>query len=178
MVLIGTDRLRVRPIEAADEPHLRGYAGRGDYCPYAPIEPDQPESLNRYVKERIRPDGLDDGTAMALAIVPGGTGHMVGTISLTVQPFPVPIGHLDFTLDPDFRGRGYMTEALAAVIPMAFREFGLLRISAVCDVDNLASQNVLDRIGLKQTKRMAEHLMVKDIKRDAFLYILDAEAPG
>lgn len=177
MVFIGTDRLRVRPIEAADEPRVLGYAGREDYCPYVPIDPGQPETLSAYVKDQIRPEGLDAGTALALAIVPGGLTHVVGTIRLTVEPFPVPIGQLDFTLDPDYRGQGYMTEALLGVLPSAFRDFGLLRISVLSDVDNLDCHKVLERIGMRNEKRVADFRTVKGEKRDAFLYVLDAAAP-
>ena len=177
MVLIGTDRLRVRPIEAADEPHVRGYAAREDYCPYVPIDPGKPESVAAYVRGQINPEGLESGTAMALAIVPGGVDRVVGTITLTVEPFPLPIGQLDFTLDPDFRGRGYMTEALEAVLPVAFRDLGLLRLCAASDVDNVDCRNLLERIGMTQAKRVAEYRTVRGEKRDAFLYVLDAKAP-
>ncbi len=177
MVLIGTDRLRVRPIEAADEPHVLCYAAREDYCPYVPIDPERPESVAAYVSDQIRPDGAGDGAAMALAIVPGGVGRPVGTIKLTVEPFPVPIGQLDFTLDPEFRGLGYMTEALTGVLPVAFRDLGLLRLCAASDVDNLDCQKVLERIGMHQAKRIPEYHTVHGQKRDAFLYVMDAQAP-
>lgn len=178
MVLIGTDRLRVRPVEAADEPHVRGYAAREDYCPYVPIDPTQPDSLTRYVRNQVQPDGLKDGTALALAIVPGGAGRPVGTISLTVEPFPVPVGQLDFTLDPDYRGRGYMTEALQGVLPLAFRELGLLRLCAASDVDHEECHKVLERIGMQKARRLPAYRTVRGEKRDAFLYVLDAKAPN
>ena len=177
MVLIGTDRLRVRPIEAADEPHVRSYAGREDYCPYAPIEPAEPESVAAYVHDQTRPDGVESGTALALAIVPGGVDRPVGTIKLTVEPFPVPIGQLECTLDPDFRGRGYMTEALEGVLPVAFRDLGLLRLCAASDVDNDDCRKLLERIGMHQAKRLPEYRTVHGEKRDAFLYVLDAQPP-
>lgn len=161
-------------MEAADEPHVRGYAAREDYCPYAPIDPEQPESLAAYVHKQIRPEGLGDGVALALAILPGGASRPVGTISVTVEPFPVPVGQLDFTLDPDFRGRGYMTEALQGVLPLAFRQLGLLRLCAASDVDHVDCQKVLERVGMHQAKRLAEYRTVRGEKRDAFLYALDA----
>ena len=175
MVLIGTDRLRVRPIEAADEPHVRCYAGREDYCPYLPVDPKQPETVVSYVRQQISPGGLDAGNALALAIVPGGVDRPVGTITVSVEPFPVPIGQLEFTLDPEYRGRGYMTEALESVLPLAFRDLGLLRICAASDVDNVDCQNVLERVGMQQTKRLPEYRTVNGEKRDAFLYVLDAK---
>lgn len=46
-------------------------------------------------------------------------------------------------------GRGYATEAAAAVLRFGFEETGLERIVAVTHTENTASQKVIEKIGLK-----------------------------
>lgn len=156
---------------------MRGYAGRADFCPFAPIDPAQPDSLSSYVRERLQPEGLEDGTALALAIVPGGVSRLVGTITLTLDPFPIPVGRLECTLDPDYRGKGYMTEALQAVLPTAIREMGVLRLCAEADAENQACCNLLERIGLERIKTLSKTRKLRGELRDGILYAIDLKSP-
>jgi ribosomal-protein-alanine N-acetyltransferase len=57
---------------------------------------------------------------------------------------------IGYGIDPAFQGKGYMTEAAKALIAWAFREPGCLAVVAR-DVMrwNIASQKVLDRVGMK-----------------------------
>jgi len=48
-------------------------------------------------------------------------------------------------------GRGLATEAVAAALDHGFRHLGLARIVAITDRRNLASQRVLQKIGLRPT---------------------------
>jgi len=54
-------------------------------------------------------------------------------------------------LAPDCWGRGYATEALAAVVAYAFETLGLQRLVAVVDEPNHASQRLMGRVGFTPT---------------------------
>ncbi|MDQ3870967.1 MAG: GNAT family N-acetyltransferase, partial [Chloroflexota bacterium] len=49
----------------------------------------------------------------------------------------------------DLRGRGYATEAARALVDFAFGPMRLARIVATTDRDNLASQAVMRRLGMR-----------------------------
>ncbi|MEZ5428701.1 MAG: GNAT family N-acetyltransferase [Pyrinomonadaceae bacterium] len=51
-------------------------------------------------------------------------------------------------------GKGFATEAAAAVLEFGFREAGLEEIVAVTHPENIASQNVLQKIGLRFEKEI------------------------
>jgi [ribosomal protein S5]-alanine N-acetyltransferase len=53
-----------------------------------------------------------------------------------------------FALTPSFWGKGYMTEALRAVIAFEFAQRGTSRITATCATDNVASARVLEKAGM------------------------------
>jgi predicted acetyltransferase len=77
---------------------------------------------------------LDDGTfcgAINLRFVPGSDA----------LPDYVP-GHICYAVVPWKRRRGYATQALALMLPIA-REVGLRRVEITCDEDNEASRWVI-----------------------------------
>jgi len=63
--------------------------------------------------------------------------------------FSVEIG---YGMVEAFRGKGYMTEAVYALVQWAFSMHidGLLYIIATTNVDNLPSQRVLEKVGFRQ----------------------------
>lgn len=55
-------------------------------------------------------------------------------------------GHIGYDVRPSARGRGHGTAMLAAVLPRV-RELGIDPALITCDVDNVASQRVIERNG-------------------------------
>jgi RimJ/RimL family protein N-acetyltransferase len=82
------------------------------------------------------------------AIVDQATGLAAGTAML--KPLPNGEGEIEvgWRLHPDSWGRGYATEAGAALVAAGFDE-GLDEIWAVTNLDNPASMNVCRRIGMR-----------------------------
>ena len=75
-------------------------------------------------------------------------GRPIGICGLVRRDFldDVDIG---FALLPAFRGKGYAREAARAVMSHA-RDLGLDRILAITSQDNVASQRLLERLGLRE----------------------------
>ncbi len=56
---------------------------------------------------------------------------------------------IGFALLPDFEKMGYALEAALRIKKAAFEEFGIEAISAVTSKENVASQKLLEKLGLK-----------------------------
>ena len=65
------------------------------------------------------------------------------------------IVQVGFTLDKPAWGRGYGTEMGRAVLRYGFADLALPRIAGIANLDNLASQNVLRKIGLRRNGERA-----------------------
>lgn len=59
----------------------------------------------------------------------------------------IQVGYL---LYPEFWGRGYATEMCVAVLRYGFTTMGLPRIHAITDLDNVNSQHVLAKAGMRR----------------------------
>jgi [ribosomal protein S5]-alanine N-acetyltransferase len=61
---------------------------------------------------------------------------------------------LGYSLLPEFRGRGYATEAAAALVEHARRDFGMRRLAAIVDPENVPSVRVLRAVGMTFERRI------------------------
>ena len=57
-------------------------------------------------------------------------------------------GHIGYSVVPAKRRRGYATEALRQLLPIA-RQHGLRRVSLTCDADNAPSRRVAEANGFQ-----------------------------
>jgi ribosomal-protein-alanine N-acetyltransferase len=68
--------------------------------------------------------------------------------------------------------RGYMTDAVKAVLPFAFTTLGLHRLEAACLPHNHPSQRVLEKAGFKREGMARRYLKINGIWQDHDLFAL------
>ncbi|MFB6878848.1 GNAT family N-acetyltransferase [Streptomyces sp. NPDC056323] len=85
---------------------------------------------------------------------------------------------LGFTLGTQWQGHGYATEAVRAVLRDLFERRGLHRVSAECDVRNLNSQRLLERVGFLREGLRPQHTWIKGEWTDDLLYGLLSDVWG
>jgi len=73
---------------------------------------------------------------------------------------------IGYWLGREHGGQGYMTEALQALLPHAFRTLSLNRLEAACLPDNLRSKAVLARLGFQQEGLARSYLRINGRWRD------------
>ncbi|QKX54170.1 uncharacterized protein TRUGW13939_01254 [Talaromyces rugulosus] len=76
-------------------------------------------------------------------------GERIGEINLSrrTSNFPLDIG---FAFLPEYRGKGYGTEAATRIIRYWKDEFGIIEICGLVSDKNMASRKLLEKIGLKE----------------------------
>lgn len=78
----------------------------------------------------------------------------IGTLGTKGGPDPEGAVEIGYGLIPSARGRGFMTEAVAAMLT-ELREVGIRRVTAETDPDNTASHRVLERCGFARVDEVA-----------------------
>ncbi len=71
-------------------------------------------------------------------------------------------GTIGYALHPDVQGRGLAAEAAAELLVIGFRELRLRRITADAYADNIASNRVLRRIGMRHEATTRAKSLGKD----------------
>jgi ribosomal-protein-alanine N-acetyltransferase len=79
-------------------------------------------------------------------VIEKSSGKTIGSCGFAVLP---EIGKIDlgYLLAQNAWGKGYATEIAAATIDYGFKKLGFREIIAMTDIENTASQNVLEKIG-------------------------------
>lgn len=145
-----TKRLELRPVRDEDIDRILEYRNLPEVTHWLLRTEVEPASF-RAAWRRAAEDPDDHSVAVTL------DGLVIGTVSLELvdgmgQPGlpPRTEAQLGYIFDPAQSGRGYATEAVAAVVAHAFERLGVRRITAGCFADNLASVRVLEKIGMRR----------------------------
>ena len=77
------------------------------------------------------------------------TGEIVGNCGFPHIIFKNRCGEVNYCVTLQHRGRGLALEALMALLGFGFGDIGLIRIQARCDLDNLSSERVMLKAGMR-----------------------------
>jgi RimJ/RimL family protein N-acetyltransferase len=85
-------------------------------------------------------------------------GELCGAVGLTIEPAHRR-AELGYWIGRPFWGRGYATQAAAAVMAIGFGEMGLRRIYATHLTRNPASGRVLEKLGMRPEGILRQHVL-------------------
>ena len=94
-------------------------------------------------------DSYADPAFYHWAIVPRDLDEPIGTISVVSKNEKTKTVHIGYCIGEAWWQKGYMSEALAAVIAYFFGEVGVLRIESQHDPQNPASGRVMQKCGMR-----------------------------
>src|SRR3954447_10704677 len=152
-----TARLELRAMTAGDVDDIHAYQSRADVCRYLPFEPrNREEVAGKVASHAAALELADDGDHWDLAVE--HEGRLIGDLYFSLKSAASAKAEIGWTLHPDHCGRGYMTEAAAAVLDIAFDELGLHRVSAVLDARNDRSAALCRRLGMRQEAHFVEDI--------------------
>lgn len=89
-------------------------------------------------------------------------GVVIGTVSLFEVDLFNESCEIGYSLGSRWCGKGYMTEAVSAVIDFAIHDLQMHRVQATCHPDNTASQRILEKVGMRFEGVMRDSQKNKD----------------
>ena len=111
------------------------------------------------------------GTALPLLIFRREDNALLGAITLdNIRRGPAQAGTLGYWVGASHARRGYMREAIEAVVHHAFAQLDLSRIEAACLPGNAASRGVLEKTGFKYEGVAQSYLQINGRWRNHVLY--------
>lgn len=154
--LLQTARLLLREIAEGDAADLLTIHGDAEHMKWFGSDPlqdiDGAKNLVRaFAKWRQEPAS---GTRWGLELA--GTPGLIGTCGLFRWNRTWRTCVVGYEISPLHQGRGYMKEALAAILAFGFREMELNRLEAQVHPENRASLALLKAFGFVEEGRMRE----------------------
>ena len=120
------------------------------------------QALNKY----------ENGQAMDWGIVDAATNQVIGTCGLTNFSEQHQRGDLGYGIAVPYWGKGYMTEAARAAIDCAFRMLPMNRLQSCCNVHNIGSARVMEKLGMIHEGTFRQFFRFRDQPHDVKWYSL------
>lgn len=170
MKRLETARLLIRDLEEADLDRFDSLFNTDFVTRYLCMEKLSREDCLAYIRQMIR-----SGTDVAVALK--SDNGLIGKIHMDNDTlrYGVQSVSLAYWLGEPYTGKGYMTEALQAVIEDLFLEKGFDVISAAVLTPNTDSVKLLQRLGFTQEGSIRKALLWQDVLYDNLLFSLTRE---
>nr|WP_315031524.1 GNAT family N-acetyltransferase [uncultured Chryseobacterium sp.] len=146
-----TERLIIRPISQEDGELIFELYNTPKFIQY--IGDRGIKSLadaDHYIKNRFLPqiERLGYGNYV---VITKEDNHKIGAVGIFERE-GLEIVDIGYSLLEKFEGKGYAFEAAQTVKSIGMEEFGLPKISAIISKDNIGSQKLIEKLGLKFQK--------------------------
>lgn len=167
-----TERLvlrRPRPDDA--RAIFEGWAQDREVTRYLTWRPHQRiEETEEFIQKCI--SAWEQGTRFPYMITLRATGEVIGMIDPRIEGPKVGIGYGAARVH---WGKGYVPEAARAVIAWTLQQPSIHRVYATTDVENIASQRVLEKVGMQCEGVLRKYILhpnISDIPRDSYMYAI------
>lgn len=168
---ISTSRLILRNMRMSDAKDIYEYSCDPEVARHVLWEAHQNiHQTKAYIRYVLRQYRLGSPSSFCIALKE--TGRVIGTIGFMWISNENRSAEVGYSLSRAYWNKGYMTEALAAVLRFGFMELNLNRIEAQYECDNPASGRVMEHVGMRREGTLKERLYNKSRFVDVELYAI------
>jgi RimJ/RimL family protein N-acetyltransferase len=169
---IETERLVLRKPRLDDAPEIfAAYAQDTEVTRYLTWRPHTSvEETYQFIGQMLK--YWEIGRAYPYALTRKDSDTIIGMIAVHPDGYRLGIGYV---LARVHWGKGYIPEAAQALIDWAFQQPSIYRVDATTDVENIASQRVLEKLGMQCEgilRRYMIHPNISDVPRDSYIYAI------
>lgn len=180
-VTLHSRRMVLRPLTAADFEQWREVRRRcADWLTQweprpTPGQPDTVEDRNAFTSRcSVRLREIQLGTGFGFGIFVDGSFR--GEVNLnTIHRGARQNAYVGYWIDQEVAGRGYMPEAVVAVLRFAFEELHLHRVQIAIVPRNMASRRVAEKLGLREEGTAVRYLQINGVWEDHIRYAITSE---
>lgn len=161
-----TKRLHLRLIQDADVDFILEGLSDTRVTQYYAVHYDTLEAVQEQMQ--FYRDLLEKGTGIWWAFSLEGESKLIGACGLSSLDKVHQKAEIGFWLLPAYWGKGYIPEAVAAILPYCFEVLQLNRIEAIVEGENIASAKVLEKVGFRNEGNLRE----SEFKNGKFIDLL------
>jgi len=175
-VTIETERLILRAFTPGDAPAMRrNWVTDAEVTRYLTWPPHDSFGTTRALAERWARDAAEQQDYYQWAIVPKELDEPFGSLSVVPMAGNTGEAELGYCIGRAWWGRGYVPEAVRAVIRYLIRDVGFHRVSARHDTRNPNSGRVMQKAGMRYEGTLRAAGMCNAGRGDLAVYAVLAE---
>lgn len=176
-MILHTSRLQIRPVDIKDAKAMFKYRSDPNTNRFLGLRPKSLNDVSDFIRKTERKINIP-GSWYQFVIIEKTSNNLIGDIGVHFleddsNNKQVEIG---YTLDKDFRGKGYANEALIKIIDYLFCQLTKHRIIASIDPENINSIKLIKKLGFRKEAHFIESLFFHGKWVDDVIYaLLDKE---
>ena len=171
-----TERLLLRPFEAADAMALIGWACDPEETKYLRFHvhesiSDSKRVISKWIDDQRNPPNFH------WAVTLRSTGKVFGSIGIAVVNATDRFGEIGYCIAKQMWNQGYTTEALRRVLEFGFEDANFNRIQGNHSVNNMASGRVMEKAGMHREAGPLRDWYKSDILgvQDCYMWVAFAD---
>ncbi len=98
--------------------------------------------------------------------------RVIGGIVIRIRSVEKRAADIGYCYNPRYWGHGYGTEAALAILKFGFEALKLHRIWATCDIENVGSESIMRKNGMRKEAHFKREELIKGHWRDSLLYAM------
>ncbi|MCK9436240.1 MAG: GNAT family N-acetyltransferase [Synergistaceae bacterium] len=171
-----TNRLHIRPVNIKDNQSIFKYRSDSETHRYLSLIPETVEDVSDFISRTSNEINIP-GTWFQFVIIEQDSDTLIGDIGIHFletdsENMQAEIG---YTLDLNYRGKGYATEALTEIIDYLINDLNKHRIIASIDPSNSNSIRLIERLGFTKEAHFKESLFFHGEWVDDLIYAILAK---
>ena len=160
---VRTARLVLRPFVTEDRDPLYAFHSDPDAVRYVPYPPRTREQVAEVLTRKVANTELrHDGDLLELAVVRAVDSTLIGDVLLALRSVEHQTLEVGYIFSPAAGGQGYATEAVRALVDLAFGPLGARRVIARVDARNRPSAALLERLAFRLEAHLVENEWFKE----------------
>jgi ribosomal-protein-alanine N-acetyltransferase len=170
--ILFTNRLKLRPLSKDDAQDMFEYTSQQASTKYLSWDPHSNIGRTISFLEELESKYGSIHSEFSWGIELKETGKMIGVVKLFDISSASRRAEVSYILNSNFQGKGYINEAIAAVIEFCFSEMKLIRVQARCSTDNIASEKVMQKAQMSFEGILKKYWILKGEIKDVALYAI------
>jgi len=148
-----TARLLVRRSRPSDADAISAYRSDPAVNRYQGWARTDPEGVRAEIEAMVSRSPGDPGGWVQYSVLEQATQRLVGDVGMSPADEEPGVIKVGYTMDPRHQGRGYATEAVGALIVIAFETLGAEVVRAYASSENVPSIRVAEKVGMTLVER-------------------------
>jgi aminoglycoside 6'-N-acetyltransferase len=112
------------------------------------------------------------GVWYQLAVEKRDPPGIIGDCAFQVFEDDARQAHIGYTFSRQNQRQGYATEAVKRLLDYLFDDLHLHRVSAICDMENLPSARLMERVGMRREGAYIENIWFKGAWGSEYFYAI------